>query len=102
MKKVKMFCCPAALHRVMLFACYHVENFGLVEDYIDFCDKAENCKTHSFLCEENPSETNYDYEMMDQEHATKSDVDDHIYDLCHVNTQGECNQMLGREGGGEH
>ena len=51
---------PDVLHRAMSCASYDVENSGLVEDCIDFCDKAEDCKSHSFSSDESASEANDD------------------------------------------
>eukprot|EP00092_Neocalanus_flemingeri_P028047 GFUD01030450.1.p2 GENE.GFUD01030450.1~~GFUD01030450.1.p2 ORF type:complete len:284 (+),score=106.86 GFUD01030450.1:176-1027(+) len=91
----------AVLHRVKSCASYDVENSGLVEDCIDFCDKTENCKAHSLLSDESPSKANDDQKVMKQEHARPA-VGEHVHSLCHVNTQGENDQMLGRERGCEH
>ena len=81
---------PDVLNRVMSCASYDVNDSGLVEDCINFSDKTEDCKAFSFLCNESSSKADYDYKMMKQEHARLA-ADEHIYCLCHVNTQGEDN-----------
>ena len=60
---------PDVLHGSMVCGCNEVEDSSLVEDCIDLSDKAENCKSHSHLCDESTSKDNDDQKMMNQEHA---------------------------------
>ena len=60
---------PDVLHGSMVCGCNEVEDSSLVEDCIDLSDKAENCKSHSLLCDESPSKANDDQKVMNQEHA---------------------------------
>ena len=42
---------PDVLHGSMVCGSNEVEDSSLVEDCIDLSDKAENCKSHSLLCD---------------------------------------------------